>query len=336
MRDPKRARAVVAAVVAATVALALWTAWAPPPAAAKGATGTGTDFELYGAVRERLAAGEPYYDALGSELLARGFAQWPPFHWRFPTHLELLATLSWPGGSQVLFLALVGVAAAGVAYAARSVPALAATTATLVILGLAGFALPVPILFSETWAALGIAISAAGFLSGQPALRVGGGLFALCFRELAALWCLGATLRALARGERGEAAVWLVGGLLYLGAYALHVQSVIAHLPADPLVQGWVGWGGLPHMMRAVRWFALALVMPWLAAPLVGANALAAIFPPEDRPEVRPIALLVLAYLAAFCVLGNPFNDYWGTLLAGLWGITVPYGLIGAWQAVRR
>lgn len=330
-------RAVVA-VLGATVLLAAWCALpsAVAPAAAAAAQG-GKDVAMYGEVRAQLAAGAPYYPTLRDGLSSGGFALLPVFNWRFPAHLELLASLPWPGGAQQLFRLLAFVAGASMVQGSNRLRA--GATAFMVLMQFWAFSGPSTMLLSEPWSALLLTLSAAGVLWDLPALRVLGGVGALCMRELAAPWCLGLTLWALWTGRRREAGAWIGLGALYLAAWGVHVQHVLEIVPPDALRKSWLGVGGIPQVVRTLRWFFPVQLAPSLAPWTIGAVALAMVAPPVDAPRVRLVAVLVAAYLGFFAIVGNPNNEYWGAMIAGMLHLVVIGGLTGGasvlWRASR-
>lgn len=309
---------------ALTLLLAVWQAVGVAPTNPPG-TPAGKDVVLYQAIRDRLAQGEPYYPVVAEELQANGFPTWPVFHWRTPLVPLLNARAPAPAA---LYFALCG----AVVLSAWGRDRWALAAAAAMGAGPALLSSPSGLLFAETWCGAALALSAAGYLFDRPALRVGGGLLALCLRELAGLWCVVATIEAAWAGRRREAAAWAVGGAVYLALFAAHTAQVVPLVPADPVVVGWTSFGGPLHALRCMRWFFPVLLAPGLAPFLAGATALAVLTPPREAPGVRVVAAGALLYLAAFAALGRPSNDYWGCLLAGIWGATAPLGVWGAAQ----
>jgi hypothetical protein len=314
-----------------TTALAAWAWLSPAPPPLPPGAEAGKDVLLYEAVRARLALGEPYYPTLGEELVRHGFPTWPTFHWRTPLTLTLGAALPWPIGARVVFLGLVGVAAAATASARRDGVGVAAALG--VALGLAPLgASAAGLLFSESWAGALLALSAAGFLADRPAWRVLGGAGALAFRELAAPWCALGLVAAVADRRWREAGAWLAVILGWLALYAAHAAQVAAHAPPDSVERGWFGWLGVGFALRCLRWFVPVTLLPALAPAVVATAAVTLV---EEGRGAKVVAAGALGYLVLFGVAGLPFNDYWGCLLVGLWGMLVPLGGAAVVRSLR-
>lgn len=325
----------VLGVLAATVVLAAWCAHAGAPPSSAAASGqAGSDVAMYAAVRAKLAEGASFYPTLREGLSSGGFALRPVFNWRFPAHLELLASLPWPVGAQRLFRLLAVLAGASMLQGSNRVRA--GATAFLVLLQFWAFSGPSAMLLSEPWSAVLLTVSAAGLLWDVPALRVLGGVGALCMRELAAPWCVGLTIWALWTGRRREALAWMGLGGLYLAAWGVHAQHVLDILPPNAVQKSWLGLGGLPQVLRTLHWYFPVQLGASLAPWAIGAVALAIVAPPADAPRIRVVAVMVAAYLLFFAVLGNPNNDYWGAMIAGLLHPVVIGGLTGAAQVLWR
>jgi hypothetical protein len=75
-------------------------------------------------------------------------------------------------------------------------------------------------------------------------------------------------------------------------------------------------------------WF---LLLPLWAAAGGAVLILASLWSPAD---VR-LKIVVVMYLAAFCVVGHSFNSYWGLMTGPTWGLAAVYGLGGLHRLTR-
>ena len=84
-------------------------------------------------------------------------------------------------------------------------------------------------------------------------------------------------------------------------------------------------------MLRAVRWNVILLATPvWLAAAALPPALLGLLCWPGGLG--RRVAVVVLGYTGAFCIVGRPDNAYWGLMIAPLWSL----GLVAVAVAVTR
>jgi hypothetical protein len=329
-------RARAAAVAALLVLVTAWfvaSVVSPPArvdAAAEGrVAGTG-DTALYRAVVGRVRAGQGYYDAAGAELRARNYPVRPVFNWRQPTYAWLLARLPGPLWATALLVALGAavVAAAGAWLRPRGPRAWLGFG--LVTVTMAGTLVPEFAFLQEAWAGTLIALGACLFARDRWRAGVAASLAALAFRELALLPCGVGLLLALRRRRWPEVAAWLVGLAVYAALMGLHFAEVTRHyLPGD-LARGWLARGGARFVVETCKWNPLLLALPSWAAALVLPLALLGLAAWRD-PGAARVALTVSGYVAAFLVVGNPFNDYWGAIYAPL----LTFGFISAPAALR-
>ena len=165
---------------------------------------------------------------------------------------------------------------------------------------------------------------------------VAAGLAALAFRELALLPVGVALLLAVRRRRWPEVAAWAAG----LGVYALlmswHFAAVLRHTRPDDLARGWLALGGGAFLVATCKWNPLFIVLPDWAVASTLPFVLLGLAGRRGRPRLLRMALIVFGFMAAFSVVGNPCNDYWGMIDAPL----LTFGLIaaprlGAWDLAR-
>ena len=289
----------------------------------------GGDLELYSSIVARLQAGTPYYVALGSELRARGYPTTPVMNWRTPLHLSTVAALRIPLARLVFGILGLMVLVAGIwALAPRGSDAKAWGTFCL-----AGAAIPVvlvdgSVLFSEAWCGLLIGLSLAFYARQRWLVAAGCGVLAVFVRELAAPYVLVCGLAALVARRQKESLVWLLGGVAYVIYYAIHASSARAAMEPGALahIDGWIRWQGLAFVFSTAKWYAWASLAPRVLSPLVVTGGLAATAAPAAPVQLR---LGILAYVATFAIIGQPFNVYWGWVTAPLWAFGLAYSVDG-------
>ena len=293
----------------------------------------GRDLQLYRAVVARVHAGENYYDAAGKELREQGYPTGSFFNWRPPAYAWLLGSLPSPVWAQVL-LGLLGLVtlfwSSRLIY--REGGAGKALAGAVFMLGALLWCLDGDAYFAqELWAGTLIALAIAAYGLGRWHWGVAAGLAALFLRELALPFCLLSFVFACWQRRRAEVVIWAVGLVLY-GLFLMHHRTEVAsHLtPGDRLPGSWIQFGGISFILATARmneWiFALPLCMTalclWLA--LLG-------FAGWRGPTATRVALTSVGYMAAFGVIGQPFNDYWGLLYTPL----LPFGIVWAPAAVH-
>lgn len=282
------------------------------------------DAATYLEIVTRMQAGEAYYDAAHQVLRANGYGTASVFNWRFPLWPSVLALLPGLGWAQALLGAL-GVAA--LVLVAREWRATlgqlgTAVAALLTGLSLAGLLAPESVLFAEVAAGVLILLSFAAYAADWRWLGVATALLALFVRELAAPAVLVALLYAVRDHRPREVVVLIVGIVAFAVAYALHAAAVLARLgPADlAYPEGWLQFGGLGFLARAAQFNGLFALGPlWLSALLLPLGLLGAL---AALPNLRAAMVLVL-FVAAFAIIGKPFNAYWGALFTPLMTLCV-------------
>jgi hypothetical protein len=297
------------------------------------------DLGLYAAEVARMQDGVSYHDAAAEELVARGYPTRSVFNWRTPLPVWLVAQLPDQLVACVLLVAL------GMALVLLSFTLLSdeggASQGLLGVVFLSGALLPCflgpPVLLSELWSGVLLAISAVCFGLQRRCPAIAAGLAALFFRELAAPYvavCLALTLSERRFRELGY---WALGLIAYGVFYYLHVQQVLPRIGAEATAHegGWIRFGGAGFLIATAQLNAYLLLLPqwvtgiYLAAALLGAAT-------WNTAGGRLIAFTVATYAVAFSIAGNEFNQYWGCQVAPLLCIVAaraPSVLRQAWNA---
>lgn len=284
-----------------------------------------TDIQLYQAEIDRIRGGEGYYAAAAAELRARGYPTASIFNWRTPLPMWLIGNLP-QGGGQALLAVLAGMLVlAGFVWVAGEAGLLAGAVAAVLLFGAVmpsflGTLHVMPVL----WAGVLIGLSAASYGFGRSMAGCLLGLAALFCRDLAGPYAVVCLLLAWRDGRRREAAAWLAGLAAYAGFFAWHAAQVHALLGPNELAheEGWLRFGGAPFVISTVQMNAFLLVAPqWLAALYLVA-ALAGVTAWESLPGER-VGYVLAVYVALFAVVGQPFNQYWGAMLAPLLALGV-------------
>jgi hypothetical protein len=303
--------------------LLLWTAL-QPPLPLHDSQGPG-DRATYAAIVERLKAGESYYPAAHAELLANNYGTLSVFNWRTPLWPTLLAAI--PGS---LMLGALAVLALGLAFTLLrrlgdtgfAVIGAAALSLNLVVV-LAGSA----VYFAEVPAGLLILVSILGYGLGWRWLGIAAALAGLFTRELAAPYVLICVAFALRDRHWRELLALGVGVIAYTGFFAWHAAMVTAQLgPLDrAYADGWLTFGGLDFMLGAAAFNGTFALLPgWVSALLIP-FALLGLAAWRDGSRA---ALTVGLYLAAFLVVGKPFNTYWGAMVTPAMMLGVPWAIV--------
>jgi hypothetical protein len=296
---------------------------------------------LYAAEVERMHAGESYYDAAAAELPSRGYPTRSIFNWRTPLPVWLIAVLPEPLFANVILVAAaLTLVVTGFALLADEG---GLNQGLLGVLLLAGALLPCflgePMLLSELWSGVLMALSAVCFGRERRWAGVAAGLAALFFRELAAPYCL--LCIALATHERRyrELAAWAIGLAAYAAFYWFHVSQVVPRIAVDAHAhaEGWLRLGGAGFLISTAQMNAYLLLLPqWLTAIYLACALLGAAT--WNTRAGRLIGLTVALYAIAFSIVGNDFNQYWGCQIAPLLCLTAaraPAVLRQAWIAAR-
>jgi hypothetical protein len=330
-RLPPLVARVILAGLLFIIAFGFWTQQriAPPPRNESTDIGD-TDLQLR--TIERIRRGEPYYDAVGTELRTNRYPTKPIVNWRTPLHYELVATLSVDTAGKLLYaLGMAVVVTAALVYARRSVAR--AIAGGLLLLGTMAPAMldrPGAVAFPEHWAAAFIALSLNAYIARQWVLGASLGVVAVFLRELASPYALICGLLALRARRSREWKLWIAGGISYFIYYAIHVNRALDAVHADDLarVESYWQWLGLSFVFMTLYANGLVTILPTYMTPVAAAAGLAGGLAPS-APAQLSVPLFV--YFILFCVAGQPFNFYWGYLTAPLWG----HAFVHSWEGIR-
>jgi hypothetical protein len=288
------------------------------------ATAAGTDRPLFLAVVRRLQSGESYYAAMGTELQRRGFPSASIFNWRTPLHLSVLAFFGVTGGAIVLGSLLI--AAVVLLLRPPSAPLLVLVAGPLV--GMGGV-----VYFGEAWAGAFVALSLAAYRRHAWVSGACCGVLAVFFREIAVVYALVSGGLAFKARRKMESAIWMIGGILYAFYFFSHAQAAqAAMLLGAKAHSSWVQWGGLPFVVGTVKWYAWVAIAPTILGPLVVSVGLLGVL--SDRMSTQG-RLSLVAYIAAFAMVGHDFNTYWGLVTVPLWAISLTHAREGAGTVMR-
>jgi hypothetical protein len=322
--SPTQGRAVVAVIIAVALLFVAIT-FSPLKSGYADAPDRGpSDFALYRAEIDRMHAGESYYDVAGDELRTRGYPTRSVFNWRTPLPMWLVAKLPDPAvGQTVLVLLAVGMWLLAFGLLESQLGRRASVVGMLTI---SGTVLPCMLgdlfVMPELWAGILIGLSAVAYGGERRKLGFAAGLSALFVRELSGLWCLTCLVfDARERRWRGVA-LWASGLAVYAVYFAVHVTAVLPLISAGDVAHehGWVRFGGAGFVISTVQVNAWLLLLPqWITAvyfvaALVGAAG-------WSSSAGQRIGLGVAGYALAFAIVGQPFNQYWGSLTAPLFAL---------------
>jgi hypothetical protein len=279
------------------------------------------DGPLFRTIVERVHSGEGYYSAWGSELRSRGYPTRSVFNWRLPLFAWLNGKLPGLIWGQLLLcgLALATVLMSYWIMRVESGVAVAMATVTFVGLAIAPCLMPNVYLATELWAGTLITFSICAYSYGWWKMGVAAGLFALFLRELALPYCLICLAISCRQKRRAEAYAWLAGLSLFAIYLGLHWAEVARHKTAGDLAhsEGWVRFGGTAFILSTVAiHILLAEFPPWTWAFYLPLSLLG--LASWRGPMASRVGPTVCVYLAAFAVVGLPFNNYWGLIDAPL------------------
>jgi hypothetical protein len=289
---------------------------------------SGNDFLLFRRLGEHVRAGVNYYDAAFAEMRMHRFPTGSPFNFRTPTYAWVLGALPDDTWGRALLI-LIGLAALALNYFAeqRELGVLRAIASILLFVGTAKWCIdPDGIYSQELWASMFIALSLGAYGVGWRSVGVASGLLALSFRELALPYCVVAGGLALWHRRRCEAWTWALGLAVYGVFLAWHASEVTRRMTeADVSRSDWLCFGGLKFDLVTARMNDFLYAAPgWVLALYVSFALLGLAGWRSERGVLATSTVFV--YLAAFCVVGNPYNGYWGLLFVPI----LPFGVVRA------
>ncbi len=296
------------------------------------------DVDLYLAVAQRVAAGEGYYAALGSELRTRGYPTRSVFNWRTPLPIWLVGILPGESTGRVLIGGLAALALAlAVHAAAREGNLRRGLLCGLLLIGaLLPCWLPRIYMMPVVWAGVLIAISVCAYAIKRPWLGVGFGLAAVFVRELGGPYCVVCLLLSIYERRWREAAAWFIGLMAYFAFYAWHASIVLALVNAGDRAhtESWLQLGGAAFVISLTQMNTFLLLLPqWVSAVYLPLALLG--FAGWNTPAGRRAGLTAAGFVALFGFVGQPFNQYWGALLAPLFCLgaaQAPAALADLWS----
>jgi hypothetical protein len=189
---------------------------------------------------------------------------------------------------------------------------------------------PKAVFVAEIWAGFLIALSVCASLLNRTTAAVLLGVMALFVRELAAPYCVVATLYAVSQRRWPEVRLWAAGALAYAVYFGIHVVNVWAHQGTDARSAGsWLVLGGFPFLLSTIY----THVWVWLTAPVGTVIACVLIVAGTVSSAVPPVVRLTsAAYCLLFVLAGKHFDHYWGLVVWPTWALVIGWGL----QTVRN
>jgi hypothetical protein len=323
-------------IVSATLAAGGWclVAALSPKKSEQSTAANGSDLRLYRTIVEHVRAGEDYYEAAGHELRAVGYPTGSIFNWRPPLYawvFSLFPTLVWAQAVVAMFAALALILSSTVLYRDGGIGW--AVAGLFPLIGALHWSIDGDAFLSQEFCSgmlITLSVCAYAYARWRAGLAIG--LLALFFRELALPYCLIALVLARRERRRAEIVAWLFGLTLYAIYMMVHITAVARQiLPDDRMPASWLQFGGPAFLLLTCRMNAYLFNAPlWLSA-LYLPLALLGLSAWSGAIGMR-LGLTASAYVAAFAVVGQPFNDYWGLMYAPL----LSFGFAAAPAAIRE
>ncbi len=187
------------------------------------------------------------------------------------------------------------------------------------------------------WAGVLIGFSVCAYGIDRPKLGLFLGLAALFIRELALPYCLLCAVLAWRQNRRRELIFWTLGlgaWLVFFGWHWQQVTSLIA--PGARAHQyGWIRFGGAGFVLATAQMNAYLVLLPPWATALYFAAAMLGLAGWQSELGMR-MGLTVCLYVIFFAIVGQDFNQYWGSIIAPLlcFGVVrLPASMRDLWQA---
>jgi hypothetical protein len=289
------------------------------------------DTAVHLAIIERIATGEPVYTSIGTELRTRGYPSASTANWRTPLHYWTVARVGTAriGGALVILATLTVLLGA---YALRHRFRGSWFVAGVLLLGTMVPVIvvrPGGIVGAEYWAGILVALALAFYHVRWWTAAACCGVLAIFVRELAVPFGVVCGVFALSERRHREGAVWVVGGLAYVAYYLLHAEAVsAAMLPTDwSWPHSWMRFLGWPFVLQTAWVAGWTLFLPYAATPIMVVIALTGAF---ARSMPRQLRWPLIVYALLFCMVGQPFNFYWGFVTAPFWTYALLYSPEGA------
>ena len=281
------------------------------------------DVQLYQAEVQRIHTGEGYYQAAAAELTERGYPTRSVFNWRTPLPMWLIGKLPDPlWGKYLLSAAALVALLLGFEALARETPGAVRRPVVFALL-LIGPLMPCVLdnlfVMPVLWAGVLIALSVAAYGVGRSGWGVAAGVAAIFCRDLALPYGLLSLGIALVQRRWREAVGWTVGLLAWSAFFGWHAYQVGHWVAPDAHAhaESWVQLNGAAFVVATAQMNAFLLLLP---QTVTAVYVVAALFGLAGwrTPLATRVGLTVCLYVAAFAVVGQSFNQYWGCLIAPL------------------
>jgi hypothetical protein len=295
------------------------------------------DMAFYRQIVAGVRDGRNYYD-IAREIMPSYYRYGSVFNWRLPTYAYVLA---WLGGDVAIRGVLLTLIVVGLwlnfRAELREINLWAAVATVALLFIVLSWVFQDAIYTQELWVATLLTLSLGAWGMQYRWLAVLAGVSALAFRELMLPYPVVAAAVTWRAGRRRESMAWLCGMasfFIFLWWHRGQVQLQLAQMP--PVTNGagigqWLQWGGFDFLLMTGRLTnvflypvpgGIVFVCLWLA--LLGFVAM-----PGDRGRV--MLFTTLLFWAAFLVIGQPLNFYWGLLYAPM----IPFGWIRGLLALK-
>ena len=301
--------------VCAAIGTFLAVAWMTPSVSPAAATPAEADSDLFSATIADLRAGVAYHDAFGAQLRRLRYPTRSIFNWRQPLLYWILAFV--PRGEWLLY--------AGAAVLVAITWTLQRQWATVVLLTAALLPIATTVVtFSELWAGILLGLSAVAYIARRCTLGVACAVTALAFRELAAPYCIALSLASLVRRDWREVRMWAAGLAVYVPYYGWHVWQATHRIGASDLSHphSWLSLGGPVFLFRVFQFTSPIFIASTLLFAIAMACAVLVLL---SQVAPRSLQLGLLPYVPFFLVIGQPFNVYWGFVVAPLFALWLSY-----------
>jgi hypothetical protein len=253
------------------------------------------------------------------ELPKNGYPTSSIFNWRLPTYAWFFGLLPSIRIGQALLIALsVWCLYLSVRLCAAEVGKLPAAAAFVWLVGSLVWCVDsTSFLTQEVWAQVFIQLSIVFLAKGRRLVGVAWGVAALLVRELVLPYVLLCLAISLWKRRWLEATGWVIGLGLYAALTAYHVSQVRAHMPAHEINEPstWLCWGGIAFVLDTVRMNQLLMLTHTAVRAFYLPFAYLGLIGWRGETGLR-ILFLCLGYNVAFMAVGQPFNNYWGILIA--------------------
>jgi len=190
------------------------------------------------------------------------------------------------------------------------------------------------------WGGVLIALSLCAFGVNRPAWGVASGVAALFVRELALPYCLVAAGLAWRDRRRRECLWWTIGLAAWLVFFTWHWMQVSQWIAPDARAhrESWIRFGGAGFVISTIQMNAYLLPLPqWVTAVYFVAGMVG--FAGWQTPLGTRFGLTAALFVIAFAVVGQSFNQYWGSLIAPMFCFGVarcPASIHDLWQAASE